>query len=72
MAETIIVRIEKLANAFYRPMLLIRPLFDLLLTYLTGERCTRASGALLPRPHQNTTSLLMPLQQRQLDALKEA
>ena len=31
----------------------------------------RASGSLLLRPHHNTTTITMPCQQHQLDALKE-
>ena len=37
-----------------------------------GRVGQRASRTLLPRPHHNTPTTLMPPQQRQLDASKEA
>ena len=43
-----------------------------MLTYPTGERRTRASGALLPRPHQNISTIPMLSQQPRFNAFKEA
>jgi hypothetical protein len=51
---------------------LIKLVIRILTNVPHGRVGQRASRTLLPRPHHNTPTTLMPPQQRQLDASKEA